>query len=77
MIKNFGQNGFTLLEVLIALAIFSVGLLAVNAMTTRVIKSNYQSRNLTTAVDLAQNKLDALKAGDFDSIVVASETGLD
>jgi type IV pilus assembly protein PilV len=77
VIKASGPCGFTLLEVLIALAIFSVGFLAVNAMTTRVIKSNYQSRNLTTAVDLAQNRLEALRAGDFDSIADAGDTGLD
>jgi prepilin-type N-terminal cleavage/methylation domain-containing protein len=62
------KNGFTLLEVLFALAIFSIGLLAVNAMTTMVIKSNYMSKNLTTAVHLAQNKLDALKAGAYDDV---------
>jgi type IV pilus assembly protein PilV len=62
------ENGFTLLEVLFALVIFSIGLLAVNAMTTMVIKSNYKSKNLTTAVHLAQNKLDALKAGPYDDI---------
>lgn len=74
------ENGFTLLEVLFALAIFSIGLLAINAMTTMVIKSNYKSKNLTTAVHLAQNKLDALKAGsygDVDNASLPDETGLD
>ncbi|MEX1298650.1 MAG: prepilin-type N-terminal cleavage/methylation domain-containing protein, partial [Desulfotignum sp.] len=59
------QSGFTLLEVLCALAIFSIGLMAVTAMTTMVIKSNYKSRHLTTAVHLAQNKLEELKAGTY------------
>lgn len=71
------ENGFTLLEVLFALAIFSIGLLAINAMTTMVIKSNYKSKNLTTAVHLAQNKLDKLKAGSYASVVNSTETGLD
>jgi type IV pilus modification protein PilV len=71
------ENGFTLLEVLFALAIFSIGLLAVNAMTTMTIKSNYMSKNLTTAVHLAQNKLDELKAGTYASVVKSTETGLD
>ncbi len=77
MTKTHSENGFTMLEVLIALAIFSIGLLAINAMTTMVIKSNYKSKNLTTAVHLAQNKLDTLKAGTYASIIDASETGLD
>jgi type IV pilus modification protein PilV len=71
------DNGFTLLEVLFALAIFSIGLLAINAMTTMVIKSNYKSKNLTTAVHLAQNKLDELKAGSYASVVDTTETDLD
>lgn len=71
------KNGFTLLEVLFAVAIFSIGLLAVNAMTTMVIQSNYMSKNLTTAVHLAQNKLDALRAGPYASVVDSIETGLD
>jgi len=71
------QSGFTLLEVLFALAIFSIGLLAVNAMTTMVINSNSKSRHLTTAVHLAQNKLDELTAGSYASVADATETGLD
>jgi type IV pilus assembly protein PilV len=71
------QSGFTLLEVLCALAIFSIGLLAVNAMTTMVIKSNYKSRHLTTAVHLAQNKLEELKAGAYASVADSTETSLD
>jgi hypothetical protein len=46
-------------------------------MTTMTIKSNYMSKNLTTAVHLAQNKLDELKAGSYASVADASETGLD
>lgn len=71
------QSGFSLLEVLFALAIFSIGMLAVNAMTTMVIKSNYKSRHLTTAVHLAQNKLDELTAGSYASVIDSTETGLD
>jgi type IV pilus modification protein PilV len=77
MNKFRSTNGFTLLEVLFALAIFSIGLLAINAMTTMVIKSNYMSKNLTTAVHLAQNKLDALKAESYVSVADSTETGLD
>ncbi len=62
------KKGFTLLEVLFALAIFSIGLMAIIGMTTMTIKSNYMSKNLTTAVHLAQNKLETLKAGLYDDI---------
>ena len=41
------QNGFTLLEVIIALFIFRVGLLAVASMQMTAIKGNYFSGTLT------------------------------
>ncbi len=60
--KKQATSGFTFIEVLFSLVIFSVGLLAVTTMGTYVIKSNYQSKNLTNAVNLALNKLDHLKS---------------
>jgi len=76
MMDEKRQKGFTLLEVLIALAILSIGLLAINTMTVTVIKSNYKSRNFTTAVNLVQNKLDDLKISSYSSIIDGTETNL-
>jgi len=55
------QKGFTLLEVLIAITILSVGLLALAEMTVYVIRSNAVGNKVTDATVLAQDKLEKLK----------------
>lgn len=77
MLNQVEQNGFTLIEVMIAVFIFSMGLLAVNTTTVMVIKTNNMGKNMTTAVNLAQNKLDDLKIMTYSSISDTSETDLD
>ena len=77
MKTNPHQNGFSLLELVIAVSIFSVGLLALAAMTTSVINGNRISKNFTVAVTLAQTKLDDLRALDYDEIIHGTENQLD
>jgi len=56
------DQGFTLIEVLIALTIFAVGLLAVAAMQTSAIKVNSTAGQITTRMTWAQDKLEELMA---------------
>lgn len=67
----FRKAGFTLIEVAFSLAIFSIGLIAVGTMGVTTLRCNMSSRNLSTAVMLAQNKLDELRS-DPDSTVFES-----
>ena len=68
-------NGFTLLEVLIALVIFSFGLLALAALMAKGLQYNtsalYRSYASTQAYDMADrmraNRL-GITAGNYDSI---------
>lgn len=62
MIKtiDFSETGFTLLEVLIALSIFTIGILAVGAMQISAIRGNDTSSDFTEALLLGQSKLDGL-----------------
>jgi type IV pilus assembly protein PilV len=54
-------NGFSLIELLIALTIFAVGILAVAAMQTVALRGGAQSTALTQAVrDIAQDKIEEL-----------------
>ena len=54
------DGGFTLLEVLIALSILSIGLLTLAEMTTYVIRGNTLGSKITRATVLAEDKLEEL-----------------
>jgi len=59
------QNGFTLLEVLVAIVILTIGLLGTAGLTTGVIRGNHFSKNVTSATAAAQTKLEAIKSGGY------------
>ena len=56
------QAGFTLLEVIAAIAILCVGLLAVASMQTSSIQGNYTARLQTDGTTWAQDRLEKLLA---------------
>ena len=56
--------GFTLLEVLVALFIFAIGMLAVASMQAQSIKGNTFSDLLTVATTLAEGKMEELMSLD-------------
>jgi type IV pilus assembly protein PilV len=49
------QDGFTLIEIFIAIVLLTVGLLGTAALTTGVVRGNVSSRNMTTATAIAQS----------------------
>ncbi len=56
-----GSQGFTLLEVLIAIVILSVGLLGMGALVVGIINANRLSKDMTTATTLAQDKMEDIQ----------------
>ncbi len=58
-------RGFTLIEVLIAMVIFSVGFLGLSAITMTTIRGLSFSNKLTTATTLAQDKLEEIKMAGY------------
>jgi type IV pilus assembly protein PilV len=60
--KGFDNNsGFTLMEVLVAMVILSVGLLGTAALITGIISSNKLSNRISTATVLAQDKMEEIR----------------
>jgi type IV pilus assembly protein PilV len=58
-LKNI--KGFTLLEVMIALVILSIGLLGLASLQVMSIKGNSFGQQMTVASTLAQNQLEQLR----------------
>lgn len=56
------ESGFTLVEVLISLMIFAVGILAVINMQLFSTAYNVKSRGMTEGIVVAQNKIEELSA---------------
>ena len=69
MSKNILNNrsGFTLLEVLIALFIFSIGILGVNAMQLTSIQGNGKANRITGASNIAADRIEQILSMPYDS----------
>ena len=59
--------GFTLIEVLLALTIFAIGILALAALQVRYISGNALARNQTEAITIASDVLERLMAVPVES----------
>lgn len=59
------DRGFTIVEVLIAMMIFSIALLALVSLATTSMKATEMGRRMTQGVNLATQKMESLKAVPF------------
>jgi len=67
------QYGFSLLEMLVALVIFSIGLLAVAGMQTMSKQANFESLQRTTASQIAFGLLEEMRVnGDAMNVYLAA-----
>ena len=66
------SNGFTLVEVVVALVVLAIGLLAITAMQIISTKGGYFSNNVTQATIFAQDKLENLKNLSYGNPQLAS-----
>jgi len=62
---RYNQHGFTLMEIIIAIMILTVGLLAVAKMQVSAIRGNYMSSNTTVALALAEKKMENLLQKEY------------
>lgn len=71
------NQGFTLVEALAALFILSIGILTLISMQTTSVKGNAKARNITTAANWGQDRIEQLFAEDFDDVTNGSDTSPD
>ena len=73
-----GDQAYTLIEVLIAMAVFSIGCLAVAALVMSTTRNNTNSNILTEATMLARSKIEEKKReADTGSLSLGVETETD
>lgn len=68
------NGGFTLIELMIAILILSVGLLGMATLTGSIVQKNKFSNDLTAATTLAQDKLEDVRANGYASAVSETKT---
>jgi type IV pilus assembly protein PilV len=72
-----GEEGFSLIEVLVALTILAVGLLSLAILQVTAIKGNAGASKSTIATDLAQTKLELFRRDAWVAIDNSTSTTFD
>jgi type IV pilus assembly protein PilV len=68
------EEGFTLIEIMIALVVMSIGLTALAAVQISAIQGNAFSKRMTTAVSIADEKMEQIKSNLYTEIVSESSS---
>ena len=65
--KLFNNKGFTLIEVVIAMAVIAIGMFSIMGLIITATKGNSHSEKVTTATTLAQDKMEQIKGLGFNN----------
>jgi prepilin-type N-terminal cleavage/methylation domain-containing protein len=68
------SKGFTLIEVMVALVILAISLLALAGLMVTTTKNNSFGGHMTEAATFAQDKLEQLRAAPWTGIVAGADT---
>jgi prepilin-type N-terminal cleavage/methylation domain-containing protein len=67
--RRYGQDGFTLIELMIAMAILSISMMAAVSLHFHTVKNNSNSNIITQANMLAKTQLETLKSLNITDLV--------
>jgi type IV pilus modification protein PilV len=67
------QEGFTFIEVLQALAICTIGLLALSSLTMGTIRANATAKRMTAAATLAEAKMEDLRQQPYGAVAEGTD----
>jgi type IV pilus modification protein PilV len=70
------EKGFTLMEVLIAVAIFSIGILGVVALQSGSIRGNTSARGVTDIAVIASDCLEMLRSLPYNDPALDADVGV-
>lgn len=73
--QSRSDGGFTLVEVVISMLIFTIGILSMAQLMAVSLRMQDLGRNQTSAVRVAQDKLDQLMSLNFDTSAEVQLTG--
>jgi type IV pilus assembly protein PilV len=74
MTKIGNDKGFTLIEVLVAMVILSIGLLGTAALITGIINGNKVSNRISTATTCAQDKMEEIRRLGYSGMPTSDTT---
>ena len=66
--KLTGNAGFSLVDAIIAMAVFSIGILAMGVLYNNVIRSNSNAFIMTDAIELTSGYLERIQAAPYTSL---------
>jgi type II secretion system protein I len=72
--RTRSDNGFTLIEVLVAMTIFAVGILAVMSMQSTSTGSNARAVQITKAASFSADRVEAILSLPYADLVTGSES---
>lgn len=73
--KKLDNQGFTLIEVVIALGVLAIGIIAMFSMQTMGIKGNSNANRITETTIWAADKIEEIVALDYDDLIDRNNNG--
>jgi len=73
MVRRTRSGGFTLIELMIAMAVSTVGLLGLVALQTVAIRGNMMSRGFSEAIGIAQAQVETAQRTPYANLAAMAE----